>query len=78
MYTDKMKYVRQMFTIPEDVAKRLSKERNKSARVTETLKAYYEGRDELGSLVGRLDSIEEQVKVTRRTMEDLKIKLVGL
>lgn len=67
-----MKYVRDTVTIPEDIHRLLSKERNKSLRVTEALRAYYESKDELGSLNGRLERLEGQVGVIRRSVQEIE------
>ena len=67
-----MKYVRRIFTIPEDVVELLDKERNKSARVTETLRDYYENKDSLGSLNNRLGRLEDFVTVIKREVSEIK------
>lgn len=71
-----MKYVSKLFTIPEDLVVSLQTERNQSARVSQALKDYYDGKNELGSLNRRLEAIEDQVTSIRRTLTEIK-QLMG-
>jgi hypothetical protein len=72
-----MPYQRKLFTIPDHLVAKLSAERNQSERVTRALQAYYDSKDELGSLDQRLSKLEHTLNLISTDMYELK-QMVGL